>query len=579
MRNLTIKMRLIVTLGIVGALLVAVGVLGIMGMREANKGLETVYNDRTVPLMDLGLMIDMANRIRTNAVLAANVGKTDVAEKMTTATREIDTEIDKLWAKYMATYLTPEEKKLAETFVERWKLYKESRDHTLKLGVRGDFAGSKENALKDAGPKFTQARETLFKLIEMQGAVAKQEFENSEHMYALVRNITLAATLIGLALAGFMGWLLIRAITVPLEAAVALAGRIARGELDNNIQVTSNDELGKLMTALKEMSDKLVAIVTDVRGGSEQIGTASKQIAEGNTNLSQRTQEQASALEETASSMEEMTSTVKQNADNARQANQLVANTRTQAQDGGEVVTKAVGAMDAINASSKKIADIIGVIDEIAFQTNLLALNAAVEAARAGEQGRGFAVVATEVRNLAQRSATAAKEIKGLINDSVDKVKSGTELVDASGKALAEIVESVKKVADIVAEIAAASQEQSSGIEQVNKAVMQMDETTQQNAALVEEAAAASKSMEEQAHNLTQVVAFFKTGAVAHAAAHHTAPVMHKVAAPVHPSKGNGAAKLKLAQHDTGHHAAPARVAHAAKANGGNGHTDQWQEF
>ena len=268
MRNLTIKMRLIVTLGIVGALLVAVGVLGIMGMREANKGLETVYNDRTVPLMDLGLMIDMANRIRTNAVLAANVGKTDVAEKMTTATREIDTEIDKLWAKYMATYLTPEEKKLAETFVERWKLYKESRDHTLKLGVRGDFAGSKENALKDAGPKFTQARETLFKLIEMQGAVAKQEFENSEHMYALVRNITLAATLIGLALAGFMGWLLIRAITVPLEAAVALAGRIARGELDNNIQVTSNDELGKLMTALKEMSDKLVAIVTDVRGGS-----------------------------------------------------------------------------------------------------------------------------------------------------------------------------------------------------------------------------------------------------------------------------------------------------------------------
>ena len=434
MRNLTIKMRLIVTLGIVGALLVAVGVLGIMGMREANKGLETVYNDRTVPLMDLGLMIDMANRIRTNAVLAANVGKTDVAEKMTTATREIDTEIDKLWAKYMATHLTPEEKKLAETFVERWKLYKESRDHTLKLGVRGDFAGSKENALKDAGPKFTQARETLFKLIELQGAVAKQEFENSEHMYALVRNITLAATLIGLALAGFMGWLLIRAITVPLEAAVALAGRIARGELDNNIQVTSNDELGKLMTALKEMSDKLVAIVTDVRGGSEQIGTASKQIAEGNTNLSQRTQEQASALEETASSMEEMTSTVKQNADNARQANQLVANTRTQAQDGGEVVTKAVGAMDAINASSKKIADIIGVIDEIAFQTNLLALNAAVEAARAGEQGRGFAVVATEVRNLAQRSATAAKEIKGLINDSVDKVKSGSELVDASGK-------------------------------------------------------------------------------------------------------------------------------------------------
>ena len=229
-----------------------------------------------------------------------------------------------------------------------------------------------------------------------------------------------------------------------------------------------------------------------MRGSSEQVGTASKQISEGNSNLSQRTQEQASALEETASSMEEMTSTVKQNADNTRQANQLVANARTQAQDGGEVVTKAVAAMEQINTSSKKIADIIGVIDEIAFQTNLLALNAAVEAARAGEQGRGFAVVATEVRNLAQRSATAAKEIKGLINDSVDKVKSGSELVDASGKALAEIVGSVKKVADIIAEIAAASQEQSSGIDQINKAVMQMDEMTQQNAALVEEAAAAA---------------------------------------------------------------------------------------
>jgi methyl-accepting chemotaxis protein-1 (serine sensor receptor) len=210
--------------------------------------------------------------------------------------------------------------------------------------------------------------------------------------------------------------------------------------------------------------------------------------------------------------MEEMTSTVKQNADNARQANQLVANARTQAQAGGEVVTKAVTAMSQINASSKKIADIIGVIDEIAFQTNLLALNAAVEAARAGEQGRGFAVVATEVRNLAQRSATAAKEIKDLINDSVDKVKNGSELVDASGKALSEIVESVKKVNDIVAEIAAASQEQSSGIEQVNKAVMQMDEMTQQNAALVEEAAAASKSMEEQAQRLRKVMEFFRLG-------------------------------------------------------------------
>ena len=234
-------------------------------------------------------------------------------------------------------------------------------------------------------------------------------------------------------------------------------------------------------------------------------------VRKGNISLSQRTEEQASSLEETASSMEEMTSTVKQTADNAGQANQLAIAARSQAEKGGAVVGKAVGAMSAINASSRKIADIIGVIDEIAFQTNLLALNAAVEAARAGEQGRGFAVVASEVRNLAGRSATAAKEIKALIQDSVGKVEEGSKLVDQSGQTLEEIVQAVKKVTDIVAEIAAASQEQSTGIEQVNKAVMQMDEVTQQNAALVEQAAAAAEAIVEQTQALSQQVAVYRT--------------------------------------------------------------------
>jgi methyl-accepting chemotaxis protein len=422
---------------------------------------------------------------------------------------------------------------------------------------------------------YAPVREGITALVKYHEDSAKKSTLESAQAAALMRNIAIAAIIIGLALAGTMGWFLIQAIMRPLNAAVTLAGRVAKGELDNSITIERNDELGKLMGALKEMSEQLVRVVTDVRQSSDSVGSAAKQISAGNNDLSQRTQEQASALEETASSMEEMTSTTKQNADNARQANQLAVGARDQATSGGEVVTKAVAAMNEINASSKKIADIIGVIDEIAFQTNLLALNAAVEAARAGEQGRGFAVVASEVRNLAQRSAGAAKEIKGLISDSVEKVKTGSQYVDESGKTLGEIVSSVKKVTDIVAEIAAASQEQSSGIEQVNKAVMQMDEVTQQNAALVEEAAAASKSMEDQAQKMIELMGFFKTGTHASASAPASATTPAKAErAPVkaHLAAATGARREK----GNGQHPPAPAARPAPKQEGG---ADQWQEF
>ncbi len=301
-----------------------------------------------------------------------------------------------------------------------------------------------------------------------------------------------------------------RSIYLPLEKAGALAQAIASGDLRSAVEITGRDEGAWLLHELKIMQKKLTEVTIEVRRTAVGVTSGVHQIVQGNTDLSSRTEEQASSLEETASSMEEFTGTVRQNANNARDANQLAANAREQAERGGAVVGTAVAAMGEINSAAKHIADIIGVIDEIAFQTNLLALNAAVEAARAGDQGRGFAVVASEVRNLAGRSATAAKEIKALIHDSVRKVEEGSRLVDGCGTALGEIVASVTQVSHIIADIAAASQEQSSGIEQVNRAVIQMDQVTQQNAALVEQAAAASEALEEQAYHLTEVMSFFK---------------------------------------------------------------------
>jgi methyl-accepting chemotaxis protein len=318
--------------------------------------------------------------------------------------------------------------------------------------------------------------------------------------------------LAGLALVVGIGvaiWIT-RSIVIPLRSAVTVARTVASGDLSSKIEVNTTDETGLLSLALRDMNDSLVRIVADVRAGADTIAAASGQMASGNLALSSRTEQQAGSLEETASSMEELISTVRQNSDNARQANSLVRSASEIAVKGGAVVSQVVETMDSINESARKIVDIIGVIDDIAFQTNILALNAAVEAARAGEQGRGFAVVATEVRNLAQRSAAAARQIKTLIGDSVEKVDAGTQLVGQAGATMNEIVDSVKRVTDTIAEITAAGLEQTAGIEQVNQAIIQMDQATQQNAALVEEAAAASESLQDQARSLAHVVSVFR---------------------------------------------------------------------
>ncbi|HEY1043173.1 MAG TPA: methyl-accepting chemotaxis protein [Telluria sp.] len=315
-----------------------------------------------------------------------------------------------------------------------------------------------------------------------------------------------AALFIAIATASIIA----RSITRPINRAVDVAKTVASGDLTSDIDASTDDETGQLLRALKAMNDSLSEVVSEVRSGTEMVSTASAQIAAGNQDLASRTEDQASSLEETAASMEEMTATVRQNADNATQANRLAASASEVAVKGGAVMGEVVQTMDSINESSRKIADIIGVIDGIAFQTNILALNAAVEAARAGEQGRGFAVVASEVRVLAQRSAAAAKEIKSLIATSVDKVDTGCRLVEQAGSTMDEIVVSVRRVTDIMGEIAGASDEQTAGIGQINQAIIQMDQVTQQNAALVEESAAAASSLEDKAASLARTVAVFK---------------------------------------------------------------------
>ncbi len=359
-------------------------------------------------------------------------------------------------------------------------------------------------------------------LLPLKEAGAKETYENSSALSKTLSGISIGLAILftGLIL-GVVVWVT-RSISGSLRVAVELANTVASGDLSRDIAVESQDEMGKMLLALAAMQESLRKVVGHVRHSVEEISIASRQIAGGNSNLSQRTEEQASSLEETASSMEELTSTVKQNAENAKHANQLGMAACDVAVKGGQVMSDVVGTMGSISEASKKIADIIGVIDGIAFQTNILALNAAVEAARAGEQGRGFAVVAAEVRNLAQRSAAAAKDIKGLINNSLERVDNGTRLVDRAGKTMEEVVSSIKRVTDILSEITAASQEQSAGIEQVNQAITQMDDVTQQNAALVEEAAAAAESLVEQTGQLDQAMSVFRFAATAEAAGDST---------------------------------------------------------
>lgn len=507
--NLTIKARLGMATGVLALLLIAIGSLGLYGLHSSNASFHETQSNLMPSMLLVGSAETLAARERLNLDRAVMKIGTPDAETAIKKGLEFRAKADAAWEKYTALPDIPGEQTLADVALAKIKAHQHIID-TGYAAVRANDEASAKKISEDLSTAFGDMAGAEEALMQLQSTATNAAYEQASSDYTDIQVTSIIAILIGVAIAGYSWVSLRRAIGVPLAQALHHFDEIAAGNLRGTVEVSSNDEMGQLMAGLSKMQSSLITTVQTVRVGSESIATATQQISAGNQDLSSRTEEQASALQETAASMDQLTGTVKQNADNARQASALATTASDIASKGGTVMSQVVNTMSDINHSSQKIADIISIIEGIAFQTNILALNAAVEAARAGEEGRGFAVVAGEVRNLAQRSSSAAKEIKGLIDSSVISVQSGTTLVGEAGRTMTEISGAIQRVTDIMGEISAASQEQSTGIDQVALAVSQMDQATQQNAALVEEAAAAAHSLEDQAGKLRQAVAVFQ---------------------------------------------------------------------
>ena len=492
-------------------MLIGMGAIGLSGISKANDALKSVYENRLIPT---GEIADIQRMLLRNRLAVTVSLVTPTPETINASAAEVDANIasiGKIWGIYMESSLTPQQAGLSQQFDDDRKRFVQEGLLPAVAALRADnIPEANRLVVEKIRPLYEPVNAGIVALMKLQLDQAKSDFDAATSRYETIRIIAIASTLAGVLFALVFGIALVRGIVRSLGQAIGAANAAAQGDLSHAIDADGQDEVAQLLKALAAMQVELAKVVSTVRSGSEGVATASAQIASGNNDLSARTEQQASALEQTAASMEELSATVKQNADSARQANQLAQNASKVAVEGGEVVAQVVDTMKGINDSSRKMADIISVIEGIAFQTNILALNAAVEAARAGEQGRGFAVVASEVRSLAGRSADAAKEIKGLISASVERVEHGTVLVDKAGTTMTQVVTSIKRVTDLMGEISAASNEQAAGVSQVGEAVMQMDQVTQQNAALVEEMAAAASSLKSQAQELVQTVAIFK---------------------------------------------------------------------
>jgi methyl-accepting chemotaxis protein len=509
--RLNIGVRLACGFAVVLLFLLVVAVSGLRGVSEVTEDLHTMYEDRAVPVEQLGEVTRLLvhNRVLVMDMMAFPAAP-NVARRDEELRKNIET-ISATWDKFTRSHMNEAVRHKADAFIALRKSYVQDGLLPIRDAVKAGRAEEASRIYQESlSPVAAKVNVALAELIEGEISEGRREFERAQADARQLMMVVVGLSVTALVLGALLAWLTTRSITRPLAQAVDVAEAVARGDLTRRVVVRSTDETGRLLQALQAMVASLVQVVGAVRSSSDSIATGSSQIATGNSDLSQRTEEQASNLQQTAASMEQLSSTVKANAETARQAAQLATLSSQVAARGGDVVGQVVSTMEDISASSKRIGNIIGVIDGIAFQTNILALNAAVEAARAGEQGRGFAVVASEVRSLAQRSADAAKEIKTLIGASVDRVEVGSRLVGEAGSTMQDIVTQVRKVADLLGDINAATDEQTTGIGQVADAVNQLDQVTQQNAALVEESAAAAESLRQQAAKLVDVVQVFR---------------------------------------------------------------------